>query len=110
MMKGDTTMTKDIEMMLEKIEEHEIDMTEEELFNAYVDILMLEDIDWDTLTSLPIYYFPMDSYEDEYGHVHEECGKPELNGRYKKIFTKAHAKNLLSLLDECIDDLFGGDY
>lgn len=91
-------MKKDIDRILEHLEEHEAEMTEEEVFNSYFDILDDCDCDYDTIESLGIFHVPHNEYEDKYGNIHYESGYPEISKHYQNVFTKKHQQALMKSL------------
>ena len=103
-------MTKELEYMLDQLEKHEEDMTIDEVFEAYVEIMESDDLDWDTIESLPIFYIPYYEDEDKYGNIVETIGHPEISVDYEKFFTKQQQEILLNLYDEWSEAQKGDDF
>ena len=103
-------MTKEIKYMLEQLEKYEEDMNVDEVFEAYVEIMEADYLDWDTIESLPIFYFPYYDFEDERGNVHEEIGHPEISADYEDFFMEQQQKILLELYDDWCEAQEGDDY
>lgn len=103
-------MTKTIQYMLDRLYKNEDEMSVDEVFEAYVDVLEEEDLDWDTIESLPIFYIPYYEHENKYGQIEEEIGHPEISLSYEKFFTKQQQEILLNLYDEWSEAQKGDDF
>lgn len=103
-------MTKELEYMLDQLEKHEEDMTIDEVFEAYAEIMESDDLDWDTIESLPIFYIPYYEDEDKYGNIVETIGHPEISADYEELFSKEQQNVLLDLYDDWADAQRGDNF
>jgi len=96
------SITKRIQLL----EDNDGAMTEEELFEAYSDILRDEDLDVDDIDRIGLFVVPVEDHDDRYGRTQyvERYDKIKLSSYAKRIFTEEHQKALLSLAKEFIED------